>query len=542
MQLQLNKISKYFGSKVILEDFSLELHQKDVLGIIGKNGEGKTTLLKILIGQLNVDKGEVLIEPRNLNIIYHEQFLDLEKYTNNEDLTIEAYIMSLYKQDLYNIYLQINSLVNKSDDKSINDLIKFQGKFIDSGGYEILSQIDDAITKVGLKNINSETKLITLSGGQKTKLQFIKFIINKPDILLLDEPTNHLDTESIKWLESYINNRDGITIIVSHDRSFLNNVTNKIIEIENTKSLLYGGNYDSFKEQKKVRIQKEELIYSSKMKQIKRLTQDAQEKEEWAKSTHNKFNSGCVAPIRKKAGKVSKTAQIIRNRIENQIKENMPDKPQRTNTNSKIKLELLSVNSSGQKVCELKDVSFSYANRIIFQNFNLEIFQKDRIAIIGNNGSGKSTLLKLIIGQLQPSNGLVSLGLGVDIGYYSQEHETLNQENILIDEFRKYSNMAEEDARTFLHQLLFKGNQVFQKISTLSQGEKSKLILAILLTKGANFLVLDEPTNHLDIASREVLEQSLKDYNGTILVVSHDDYFINNINIIKVIDLTQKNK
>jgi len=524
MLLQLNNISLSYGNKTVLNNLNLELHSGDITGIIGVNGEGKTTLLKIISHELSPDNGSLNTFPANSKILYHKQFFTDEM----QDQSVENFVMSLFSE-LYELYRDINALSQKTDSDSIRRMMELQQEFSDKNGYEILGDIDVCLGKLGLSNVNSDSKISKLSGRQKTKLQFINLLLINSDILLLDEPTNHLDIEGRKWLEEFILSQNTIIVIVSHDRTFLNNVTNKIFEMNSGKYTLYAGNYDAYKNQKLAHDENDFLLYKSKMKDIDRLSAEANKKLSEAKTMDKKFIRGWEGPIlRKKAGKKSKTAQIFIRRIEEQIMENMPEKPMQK---SKIKLELKPLESSGQLILKAENVSFAYDENRIVQDANIEIWKTDRWAITGKNGSGKSTLFKLLTGELIPDVGNIKIGENVKIGYFSQEHEVLNLNHTVIDEFRKYVDMTEQDARTFLHFMLFKGDQVFQQILSLSQGEKSKLMLAILLTQGANFLILDEPTNHLDISSREVLEEALRNYEGTLCIVSHDQYFLENVRI-----------
>jgi ATPase subunit of ABC transporter with duplicated ATPase domains len=599
--LRLSNLSKSFKNKIILDNVNFELHKNDICGIIGANGAGKTTLLKIITQEIQPDEGKVTFDPLQQKIVYHTQFIDINEKDN---LTIEEYILDFYP-GLNTLYEDIKNLSNKNDEISVQKSIELQNIFSEKNGYEILGNIPIFLSKIGLAELKPETEIKNLSGGQKTRLQFIKLVMESSDILLLDEPTNHLDEKGILWLENYIKNRNGITMIVSHDRYFLNKIVNKIFELDNGKGVIYGGNYDDYKEQKKNKLERDRELYEAKMKDVRRLEAEANRRLSEVKVTDKKFIRGWEGPvIRKVAGKKAKTAQLIKRKVEENIKEHMPEKPMVKDT---IKFELQQISPSGQLVCKIENLSFGYEPGIdVLKNVNLEIWRGNRVAVVGENGSGKSSLLRLITFETQitrifkganytneqlspllskegtkgwlsssslsdnitdstdsklnhpglkatpPSkgggsetdpnskltfSGSIKLGENVKIGYFSQEHEMLDQENTVLDEFRKYVEMTEGDTRTFLYYMLFSGNQVFQKIHTLSQGEKSKLMLAILLSQGANFLVLDEPTNHLDIPSREVLEEALKKYDGTILVVSHDKYFLEKIGVQKIVNL-----
>lgn len=530
--LRLQNIVKFYKDKAVIDNLSAEFHNGDVVGIVGKNGEGKTTLLKMIAGLISPDEGKISFEPFLPVVTYHEQFLNLNQ---NDNLTIEEYILSLYP-DLLEIYKKLNQLISSTNQEAIEKSISLQGIFIEKNGYEMLEKIPNVIQRLGL-NLSEQTLVKDLSGGQKTRLQFSKLLLQNSTILLLDEPTNHLDLSGIEWLTKYVQDKQGITLIVSHDRAFLNSVTNKIFEMDDGKYTSYKGNYDEYKIQRHNNIERNALIYESQMKNVRRLEKEASRRLSEARVTDQKFIRGWGGPpIRKVAGKKAKTAQMLLRKVDEEIKENMPEKPVKKD---RIKLDIQPTSSSGQMVVKINNLNFKYNVQefSILKNINIEIWKGDRIAIKGNNGSGKTTLLKLIVGKLFLQLGEIKIGENVSIGYYSQEIENLNEDNTLIDEFRKNIEMTEQDARTFLYYMLFEGEQVFQQTNTLSQGEKSKLSLAILLAKNPNFLILDEPTNHLDIPSREVLENSLKKYSGTILVVSHDKYFLSQIKIDKYLDL-----
>ncbi|MEI7604245.1 MAG: ABC-F family ATP-binding cassette domain-containing protein [bacterium] len=412
--------------------------------------------------------------------------------------------------------------------------LALQEKFYEMGGYDILSSIPNYLIELGLSDISLDKSVQELSGGQKTRLKLGKLLLSKDSLLLLDEPTNYLDVASVEWLENFLQNYQGIVMLISHDREFLNNCCNKILDLENKKYPIYLGNYDEYLFQKSTKEYNDLMIYKARMKEIDRLSKEAGKKKSEARVTDKKFIRGWEGPVvRKVSGKKAKTAQIILNKIENNIKKNMPDKPI---LKDKIKIDIHNI-QSGWKILDIEKLTFSYDDKKILNNFNLSVRKGDRIALVGNNGSGKSTLLKIIIGEIQNYTGSISVGDSIVPAYFSQEHDLLDPNKTVIQEFLKYIEMNEGDARTYLYNVLFAGDQVFQDISTLSYGERARLQMAIILAGKSNFLLLDEPTSHMDIPSREIIEKALASYDGTMIVVSHDRYFLNKIGINRIVDL-----
>jgi ATP-binding cassette subfamily F protein 3 len=532
--IQFIDVSKAFSEqKPLIKKLNITISESKIIGIIGRNGEGKTTLLKMLTGEVIPDSGQIVFSQNDLSIGYHTQFLDLSV---SDEITIEDYILSNFGK-LNELNAEINTLVEQSDSKSIERLIQLQGQFEELGGYRILADIDTALIKLGLTKFKSTDFVKNLSGGQKTRLQLAKVLIQNPDILLLDEPTNHLDTGTIEWLTDFIKRRKGITVIVSHDRNFLNQTVNHILEIERGDTKLYTGNYDEF-----IR-QKEELI-AGNLEDIKQSTRKIVKlkaaahakaslaiKQHYQRADKKTYGRHSKTIMRNKAGKKMRSVKMMQKRIDNKIEVNTAIAPKKFRN---MDFSIQSVGSGGDFVLRTIDLDISIANKVLVKDVNLEVMRGERVAIIGENGTGKTTLLRTLIdGIIKQDLETIKVGGNIRFGYYSQEHEGINISLTAIDDFRETIKMTEADAANYLHRLLFTYEQLRQKVSDLSQGEKSKLALAKLLAQEHNFLILDEPTNHLDIASREVLEEALNNYEGTLLIVSHDKYFLEKIGVMK---------
>lgn len=542
--IKLINITKSYSSKTLFKNVNISIGKNDKIGIVGKNGQGKSTFLKILNGITEPEKGKVIIDPPGSVIGYHKQFIiEIDK-----DLSIEQYILSKSPK-LYKIKNSLDKMSYKlkrspKNNFLLNRFVNLNSQYEEKGGFVLENQIPKLLSKLNIGEFSLQTKVRTLSGGQKTRLQLVNLLSDKTNILLLDEPTNNLDIEAIKWLEQFVINFKGIILIISHDRALLNKTVNKILEIDNGKVNLYSGNFDYYKEQKEKDRIKREKEYLREIKKIKKLQFEANKKESKARSTTAKIRGKGVDGysaiyIRASAGKQAKTARIYKDKIQKEIENNVPEKMKRK---YKIKFDIQPLRNSGNQVVILRNIYKYYKNKEILKNINLEISRGEKVLLDGPNGSGKSTLMKIITSRIKPDCGIVKLGSKVDIGYFCQEQEELNLKNSVIEEFITNNNMDEEEARAFLHQMLFTGDQVFQKISSLSQGEKSKLILAKLLVKRHNFLILDEPLNHLDIESIEVIEESLRNYKGTLLIVSHDRTFLNRIGINRKMSLRSNHK
>ena len=513
MYLKITNAGVSINEKTILEEINLEIKEKSHIAVIGRNGAGKTTLLKAII---NNDLFETGVGEEKFNIFRSGKFEIgyLSQFNNiNEDKTLLEEILSIYKSiiDLEkNIERIEEKLANGASEKEIENYEELLEKYKLIGGYEYKKEYSTALINFGFKN--QENKLISeFSGGEKTKIAFLKMLLSKPDLLLLDEPTNHLDIEAIEWLEEYLKKYPKSLIVISHDRMFINKIANIIIEIEYGKSEIYHGNYDYYKEEKNRRYVSSLKDYEYQQKEIKRL-----------QSIADRF--------RYKPSKASMAMSKLK-MIERMTKLSPPEKENLKTFNIKWG----EFKESGKVVLKVNDLSVGYDK--VLNTSSFELIKKERLGIIGENGTGKSTILKTIMGIIPKLNGDIELGNNVTIGYFDQEQKTLNEELTIYEEFKsKFPEMNDFEIRKSLASFLFYNEDLDKKIEVLSGGEKVRLELCEVIIKKPNFLILDEPTNHLDILSKVRLEEILKDYPGTILFVSHDRMFINNIaNVLLVL-------
>ena len=513
MYLKITNAGVSINEKTILEEINLEIKEKSHIAVIGRNGAGKTTLLKAII---NNDLFETGVGEEKFNIFRSGKFEIgyLSQFNNiNENKTLLEEILSIYKNiiDLEkNIERIEEKLVNGASEKEIENYEELVEKYKLIGGYEYKKEYSTALINFGFKN--QENKLISeFSGGEKTKIAFLKMLLSKPDLLLLDEPTNHLDIDAIEWLEEYLKKYPKSLIVISHDRMFINKIANIIIEIEYGKSEIYHGNYDYYKEEKNRRYVSSLKDYEYQQKEIKRL-----------QSIADRF--------RYKPSKASMAMSKLK-MIERMTKLSPPEKENLKTFNIKWG----EFKESGKVVLKVNNLSVGYDK--VLNTSSFELIKKERLGIIGENGTGKSTILKTIMGIIPKLNGDIELGNNVTIGYFDQEQKTLNEELTIYEEFKsKFPKMNDFEIRKSLASFLFYNEDLDKKIEVLSGGEKVRLELCEVIIKKPNFLILDEPTNHLDILSKVRLEEILKDYPGTILFVSHDRMFINNIaNVLLVL-------
>ncbi|MEK4221798.1 ABC-F family ATP-binding cassette domain-containing protein [Bacillus sp. FSL W8-0102] len=515
--LQVLQLTKYYGSELILSNIKLEIQSRDRIALVGRNGAGKSTLLKIIADQLSYDSGEI-IKPKDVTIGYLAQDTGLES-----DLTIWNEMLSVFGP-LREMEKKLRDLENQMADPTVyNDPEKFkkivkeydqlQIQFKEQGGYQYEADIRSVLHGLHFQDYDYETKISSLSGGQKTRLALGKLLLSKPDLLILDEPTNHLDIETLTWLEQYLQNYPGAILIVSHDRYFLDKVVTQVYEISRHKARKYYGNYSDYLIQKAEQYEREMKQYEKQQEEIEKLQDFIQRNIARASTT--------------------KRAQSRRKRLE---KMELMEKPAGDEKSAQFSFEI--AKQSGNEVMRVKDLAIGYGRGPVSENIHLNITRGESIALVGPNGVGKTTLLKTIIGLLQPIKGSVQFGTNVEIGYYDQEQANLTSNKTVLHElWDDFPNYNEKEIRTVLGNFLFSGDHVLKTVSSLSGGEKARLALAKLMMKKANFLILDEPTNHLDLDSREVLENALIDYPGTLLFVSHDRYFINRI-ATKVIELS----
>ncbi|KAJ49362.1 ATP-binding cassette subfamily F protein 3 [Clostridium tetanomorphum] len=518
--LSCKDLNKSYGIDVVLKNITFSINEGDKIGLIGPNGAGKSTLFKILTNELDYDSGELFVD-KNKKIGYLSQHLSL--HSNNtiydEMLSVFSSLISL-EDKLRNLETKMNEPydASKADyhNKIIKDYTLCTELYNNRGGYTYKGEINRVLKGLGFSEEDFNKPVNILSGGQKTRVALCKLLLNNPDILLLDEPTNHLDLDAIEWLEEYLNSYKGTIIIISHDRYFLDAITNKTIELLNSHINSYDGNYTKFIEFKKKDYETKLKSYNLQQAEIKR--------QEEIIERYRSFN-------REKSIKAAESRQKALDKIER------IDSPDKDPVSAKIKFKT-SI-TSGNDVLHIENLSKSFENKHLFSNVNLDIKRGEKLALIGDNGRGKTTLFNIIMDKVEPNSGIKVLGKNVFIGYYDQEQSNLNPDKTILDEvWDDFPKMTTTEIRTVLGAFLFRGEDVFKPISKLSGGEKCRINLLKLMLSQANFLLLDEPTNHLDIISREALEDAILEYDGTVLVISHDRYFLNKV-INKIYELKE---
>jgi ATP-binding cassette subfamily F protein 3 len=498
----LKNISKSYGTNLVLNDISWQIEKGRKIGLLGSNGAGKTTLFRIIIGELEPDKGEV-IRSKHLRIGFLRQEYELE-----DDLTLFDEMLKPFFE-LLKLHDQLRKLEQKmSSESSPGKLLEQYGKlqieYENKGGYSFENKIERVLYGLRFKKEDFDKNVNILSGGEKNRAALASILLSEPNLLLLDEPTNHLDIEGTEWLEQYLSEFSGTVVLVSHDRYFLDRVIQEVVELENHRLDRYVGNFSAYVEQKAERQEKASKEYEAQQEYILR-TEDF---------------------IRRNiAGQKTKQAQSRRKALEKLEKLEKPKTKLK-----KMRMSFSSAQRTSRALVCTEGASKRFGERTLFENVNFSIERYDRVGLIGPNGCGKTTFLKILMGTERLTSGDVKIGSNLDVGYYDQEHEGLDVESTVLDEVWKANpRMLPVELRGFLGKFLFHGEDVFRKIKSFSGGEQSRVVLAKLILSKPNFLILDEPTNHLDIASREVLENALMEFGGTILVVSHDRYFLNKI-------------
>lgn len=508
-------IKKSYGVETIIENINFTVQDNDKIGVVGVNGAGKSTLFKIITGVLEKDEGDIFLG-KNIRIGYMSQYFDFQSENTilDEMLSVFSHLTDMEKE-MRELELRISS---SSPDPTLEQLLKsyanLQEQYKQQRGFEYQSLVRGVLKGLGFCTDEYDKKVNILSGGQKTRVALGKILLNEFDILLLDEPTNYLDIQSVEWLEGFLKGLKSAVVIVSHDRYFLDMITNKTFEIENKTLTEYNGSYSKYIELKKEKM--EELVkdYELQQKEV--------ERQKAIIARFKQYN-------REKSIKQAESREKALEKME------LMDKP--LSAPKSVRFAFDPQVKSGNDVLYVTEVAKSF-DKQLFKNVTFEIKRSEKVALLGPNGIGKTTLLKIIMGIISSDSGSIRLGTNVNIGYYDQEQENLNFNNLVIDEiWDEYPQMNQTELRTKLSAFLFQGEDVFKEINKLSGGEKSRISLLKLMLSKSNFLLMDEPTNHLDILSKQVLEDALSNYSGTVLFISHDRYFINKI-ADKVIDLS----
>lgn len=515
MILSCNNISKSFGTDIIIKSCSFNIEDHEKAAIVGINGAGKSTLLKIITGEEPADTGIVtLAKDKTLGYLAQQQDLQSDRSIYDELLSVKQYILDM-ESELRRIEAAMNSASGDELDALMNRYTNLNHEFEMNNGYAYKSEITGVLKGLGFAEEDFSLHVNTLSGGQKTRVSLGKLLLSKPDIIMLDEPTNHLDMESISWLENYLLNYNGAVLIVAHDRYFLDKIVSKIIEIDNGDCTVFSGNYTDY-------ASKKAILRNMKLKEYLNQQRDIKHQEEVIAKL-KQFN-------REKSIKRAESREKMLSKLE------LVDKP--VVLNSKMRITLEPEVLSGNDVLTIEGLSKSFGDKALFRNLNVQIKRGEVVGLLGANGTGKTTLLKIINRQLRADSGKIRYGSKVSIGYYDQEQHVLDDSKTIFDEISDaYPKLTNTRIRNVLAAFLFTGEDVFQVIGTLSGGEKGRVSLAKLMLSNANFIILDEPTNHLDIQSREILEEAINNYEGTVFYVSHDRYFINQT-ATRILDLS----
>ena len=504
MILQVSNINKYFNDNHILKDVSFHMNEYDKTALVGINGSGKTTLIRIIMNELNKDSGTISLT-RGVSVGYLPQnaIIDSDATIYEEVLKVKEALLQ-DEQTLRDMEGRMGSVKGSELETLMDDYHKLEEAFDRAGGYRIASDISGTLKGLGFSEDEFSKKVNTLSGGQKTRVALSKLLVGTPDMIILDEPTNHLDMNSIIWLENYLLNYKGAVLIVSHDRYFLDRIVDHVVELDNGVCTSFTGNYSDY-------AAKKEIIRVSKLNAYLNQQRDIKHQQEVIEKLRS-FN-------REKSIKRADSRAHMLEKIE------LIDKP--TENNDRMQIVLSPRIESGQNVLDVTDLTKAY-DRKLFTDVSFSLRRGDHVAIIGDNGTGKTTILKIINNIVSADSGDIKLGTNVCIGYYDQEHHVLHDDKTIFEEISDdFPTLTNTEIRNMLAAFLFTGDDVFKPIHNLSGGEKGRVSLAKLMLSEANLLILDEPTNHLDITSKEILENALNNYTGTLLYVSHDRYFIN---------------
>jgi ATP-binding cassette subfamily F protein 3 len=508
MLLQVTGITKSYGIEPVLDGINLQILERERIGLVGVNGAGKSTLLKIIAGEISYDGGQIFkAKETSIGYLAQNSGLNSDRSIREEMMLVFAPLIEA-ERELRQMEQEIANPANAHNEKHYADLLERYARrsdwFKDHGGYEMETRIRSVLHGMGFGSFAPETPVSTLSGGQKTRLALARILLLAPDVLMLDEPTNYLDIQTLTWLEDYLRGYPGSLLVVSHDRYFLDRLVTTIIEIERHRSIRYTGNYSRYIELKAAEYETNLKHYEKQQGEIARMEAFVQRNIVRASTT--------------------KRAQSRRKQLD---KMERMDRPMGDLKKAHFSFETAYM--SGKEVLEVRDLSVAYeGKKTLFQHASFDLKRGDTVALIGPNGIGKSTMLKCLTGTLKPAAGSIHWGTKIKIGLYDQEQTNLNPANTVLEElWSEYSHMEEARIRTVLGNFLFSGDDVLKKVATLSGGEKARVSLAKLMLREANVLILDEPTNHLDLFSKEVLEAALMDYDGTLLFISHDRYFLN---------------
>ena len=517
MILSVSNINKSFNEVPILKNVSFHIEDYDKAAIVGINGAGKTTLLRIIMGELIPDDGLVTVSrDKSIGYLSQNEAVSGENTIYDELLSMKQDIIAL-EQKMRSVELQMKAASEDSLQRLMNTYADLTHAFESANGYAYRSELTGVLKGLGFTEEEFTRSVSTLSGGQKTRVALGKLLLIKPDLIILDEPTNHLDMSSITWLETFLRSYKGAVIIVSHDRYFLDRIANKVIEIDNTKATVFTGNYSDYAAKKEILRTAE---YNAYMKQ----QQEIRHQEEVIEKLKS-FN-------REKSIRRAESREKMLDKID------VLDKPVTVRSDMHLKLE--PKYASGNDVLHVENLSKSFGSLTLFEHLAFDLRKGEHVAIIGDNGTGKTTILKMINDLVGPDTGEIRLGSNVAIGYYDQEHHVLHPDKTLFEEISDdYPTLTNTEIRNTLAAFLFTGEDVFKQIKSLSGGERGRVSLAKLMLSEANFLILDEPTNHLDIMSKEILEDALNAYTGTVLYVSHDRYFINKT-ASRILDLNRR--
>ena len=521
--LTVDNISLSFGTKSVLQSVSFSLEESDRLGVIGVNGSGKSTLFKLILGELEAEEGGIYIsKDKSIGILKQDDAMAAFSSSEQKMTAIEVMYNSFpHLLAMESRLSELEAILHSGDDgseeylRAVREYSALNEKFIADGGLEFRGRCASTLQKMGFDQTEQNRPFCDFSGGQRTRLALSRELCREPDILLLDEPTNHLDMETLQWLENFLASYKKCLLVISHDRYFLDRVTNKTLCIENNRAKLYSGGYTLSMEQRRVDREIEERHYKNQQKEIARQEAYIAQQRAW-----NRERNIIAAESRQKL--LDKMERVARPQ----------DAPKG------VRIKFADAPPSGNEVMNVRDICFSYSpTKQVLSNVSFSVRRQDKLFLVGANGSGKSTLIKLILGKLLPSSGYIEMGYNVRLGYYDQENQNLTPQNTVLEElWQAYPQLTELEIRNTLAQFRFVGDDVFLRVSDLSGGERARLTLSKLILMQTNLLVLDEPTNHLDIASREALEEALEGYEGTVVIVSHDRYFIEKL-ATRIIDI-----